>query len=82
MEYTCKIFLNVSVAKRFADGENKYCSFRLGRESIAAKLVANLITEASAIVQTVSLLVIFILACNLYLGQSMGYLIFQWIIRV
>jgi ribose-phosphate pyrophosphokinase len=46
-----------------------YCflSFYLqtqGRESIAAKLVANLITEAGANR---------ILACDLHSGQSMGY---------
>jgi ribose-phosphate pyrophosphokinase len=46
-----------------------YCflSFYLqtqGRESIAAKLVANLITEAGATR---------ILACDLHSGQSMGY---------
>ena len=35
-----------------------------GRESIAAKLVANLITEAGANR---------ILACDLHSGQSMGY---------
>ena len=36
----------------------------LGRESIAAKLVANLITEAGANR---------VLACDLHSGQSMGY---------
>ena len=35
-----------------------------GRESIAAKLVANLITEAGANR---------VLACDLHSGQSMGY---------
>lgn len=35
-----------------------------GRESIAAKLVANLITEAGADR---------VLACDLHSGQSMGY---------
>lgn len=43
----------------------KYCLFQTqGRESIAAKLVANLITEAGANR---------VLACDLHSGQSMGY---------
>lgn len=44
---------------------NIYCLFQTqGRESIAAKLVANLITEAGANR---------VLACDLHSGQSMGY---------
>lgn len=40
------------------------CFKTQGRESIAAKLVANLITEAGANR---------VLACDLHSGQSMGY---------
>lgn len=40
------------------------CFKSQGRESIAAKLVANLITEAGANR---------VLACDLHSGQSMGY---------
>lgn len=40
------------------------CSQTQGRESIAAKLVANLITEAGANR---------VLACDLHSGQSVGY---------
>lgn len=47
---------------------NSLCLYTLfqtqGRESIAAKLVANLITEAGADR---------VLACDLHSGQSMGY---------
>lgn len=41
-----------------------HCFQTQGRESIAAKLVANLITEAGANR---------VLACDLHSGQSMGY---------
>ncbi|MBA0718576.1 hypothetical protein Golax_006318, partial [Gossypium laxum] len=48
----------------YARADRKASSSTQGRESIAAKLVANLITEAGANR---------VLACDLHSGQSMGY---------
>ncbi|KAG5037515.1 hypothetical protein JHK86_018355 [Glycine max] len=50
----------------YARADRKVClsAYTQGRESIAAKLVANLITEAGANR---------VLACDLHSGQSMGY---------
>ncbi|CAN7063304.1 unnamed protein product [Brassica rapa subsp. trilocularis] len=48
----------------YARADRKASPFTQGRESIAAKLVANLITESGADR---------VLACDLHSGQSMGY---------
>lgn len=70
---TCTMLLNVFMMKILKRSIFKFTLVKTrslllfqtqGRESIAAKLVANLITEAGANR---------VLACDLHSGQSMGY---------
>ncbi|MFQ6647957.1 hypothetical protein Gotur_021318 [Gossypium turneri] len=54
----------LTISLDLKESKKELCFLTQGRESIAAKLVANLITEAGANR---------VLACDLHSGQSMGY---------